>query len=112
MANRLPCDSYFLCESKIMELDFTHLPGRARRARAREAAAMHVFFLLIALFIYLAVLGLSCSIWEWDLVPQAGVKPGPPVLGLCRLSHWTTKKVPVNVFLMMKSNSQGPNCTG
>ena len=54
-----PCDSYSLCESKMMELDFTHLPGRARRARAREAAAMHVLFLLIALFIYLAVLGLT-----------------------------------------------------
>lgn len=89
-------------ESKIMELDFTHLPGRARRARARasEAAVMHVFFLLIALFIYLAVLGRSCCIWEWDLVPQAGVRPGPPVLGLCRLSHWTTKKVPVHVFFV------------
>ena len=58
---------------------------------------MHVFFLLIVLFIYLAVLGLSCSLWECDLVPQAGVKPWPPALGLCRLSHQTTEKAAVHV---------------
>ena len=44
------------------------------------------FFLI---FIYLVVLGLSCSIW--DLVPWAGIKLRPPVLGVPSLSHWTTR---------------------
>ena len=35
------------------------------------------FFLKLFLFIYLALLGLSCSMW--DLVSQPGIEPGPPV---------------------------------
>ena len=31
-------------------------------------------------FIYLSALGLSCGMW--DLVPQPGIKPGPPALGV------------------------------
>ena len=34
----------------------------------------------------------------WDLVPLAGIKPGPPALGLQNLSHWTTREVPVGIF--------------
>ena len=30
----------------------------------------------------------------WDLVPWLGLEPGPPELGACNLSHWTTKEVP------------------
>ena len=33
----------------------------------------------LPILIYLAVLGLSCSIW--NLVPQAGIQPRPPALG-------------------------------
>ena len=29
-----------------------------------------------------------------DLVPQPGIKPGPPALGACSLTHWTTREVP------------------
>ena len=30
----------------------------------------------------------------WDLiVPQAGIKPGPPALGAQSLNHWTTRAV-------------------
>ena len=36
------------------------------------------FFFLINLFVYLAALGLSCSMW--DLVPQTGVYWEPRVL--------------------------------
>ena len=36
----------------------------------------HFFF---SIFIYLAVLGLNCGIW--DLVPWPGIKPRPPALG-------------------------------
>ena len=29
----------------------------------------------------------------WDLVPGAGIKPGPYALGVWSLSHWTIKEV-------------------
>ena len=37
------------------------------------------FYFNFTLFFYLAVLGLSSSMW--DLVPQPGVEPRPPALG-------------------------------
>ena len=43
------------------------------------------------LFFYLAVLGLSCSMWS--LVPWAGIEPRPPALGTQSLSHWTPREV-------------------
>ena len=62
------------------------------------------------LFIYLAVPSLSCGTQDlflffnavcgifscgmWDLVPQPRIEPRPPALGLWRLSHWTTRKIP------------------
>ena len=47
---------------------------------------------LNCLYFYLAVLGLSCSIWDLVLCP--GIKPRPPALGAQSLSHWTTREVP------------------
>ena len=52
------------------------------------------------LFVYLAALGLSCSMW--DLVPQPGVEPVPPALGVWSLSHWTPREV---LFLCFSSKS-------
>ena len=49
-----------------------------------------VFFFLI--FIYLAALGLSCSIR--DLVPRPGIEPRLPELGAQSLNYWTTSEVP------------------
>ena len=49
-------------------------------------------------FICLSALGLSCGMWE--LVPQPGIKPGPPALGVWSLSHWTTREVPGYSVLM------------
>ena len=55
--------------------------------------------LFLKIFIYLAVLSLSCSIYRifscgmWDLVPWPGIEPGPPALGARSLSHWTTREV-------------------
>ena len=49
-------------------------------------------------FIYLSALGLSCGMW--DLIPQPGIKPGPPALGVWSLSHWTTREVPGYSVLM------------
>ena len=31
----------------------------------------------------------------WDLVPQPGIEPGPPALGVRSRTHWTTREVPV-----------------
>ena len=64
-------------------------------------------YLFICLFLYLAVLGLSwgtqdlrlhCVPWTLscsmqDLVPQPGIEPRPPALGLQSLSHWTIREV-------------------
>ena len=46
----------------------------------------------IYIYIYIAALGLSYSMW--DLVPWPGIEPGPPALGAWSLSHWTTREVP------------------
>ena len=64
-------------------------------------------------FIYLAVLGLRCSIWVFvlfcfsvavhgivtcgmcDLVPRPGMEPRTPALGAQSLSHSTTREVPI-----------------
>ena len=56
------------------------------------AIAIMCFLVLITyVFIYLTVLGLSCSMW--DLVPWPGIEPVPPPLGAWSLSHWTTREV-------------------
>ena len=41
--------------------------------------------------ICLAVVGVSCSMW--DLGPWPGFEPGPPAWGAQSLSHWTTREV-------------------
>ena len=48
------------------------------------------------LFIWLPQILISFG--TWGLVPWPGIKPGPPPLGAWSLSHWTTRKVPCNVF--------------
>ena len=50
-------------------------------------------------FIYLAVLGLSCSMG--DLVLWPGIEPRPPALGARSLNHWGTREVPVSQILML-----------
>ena len=47
---------------------------------------------ILKIFIYLAVLGLSCSMWY--LIPWPGMEPKPPALGAQSLSYWTTREVP------------------
>lgn len=43
------------------------------------------------LVFYLAVLDLSCSMW--NLVPRPGIEPGAPAMGALSLSHWPTREV-------------------
>ena len=54
---------------------------------------LRVFYSFLKNFIYLAALGLSCSMW--GLVPWPGFKPWLSALGAQSLSHWTTREVPV-----------------
>ena len=49
-------------------------------------------FLDFLTFIYLAVLGVSCRMWELVLWPV--IEPMPPALGTWSLNHWTTREVP------------------
>ena len=57
----------------------------------------HVLFIyLVMYFIYLAVLGLSCGVW--DLVPGSGTQPRPLTLGVRSLSCWISREVPYNMF--------------
>ena len=49
-------------------------------------------FFLKYLFIYLAVLSLSCSMW--DPVPWSGIELRSPTMGVPGLSHWTTREAP------------------
>ena len=34
----------------------------------------------------------------WDLVPQLGIEPRHPALGVQSHSHWTARDVPIGVF--------------
>ena len=52
---------------------------------------VHIIYCQVMTFIYLAVLSLSCSMW--DLVPWPGIEPGAPALRVWSLSHWTTREV-------------------
>ena len=37
----------------------------------------------------------------WELVPQPGIEPKPPALGVQSLSHWTTREVPfLHIFMV------------
>ena len=56
------------------------------------------------IFIFLAALGLSCSMW--DLVPWPGIESRPPALGAQSLSHWTTREVPFVAFYCWVKYSQ------
>ena len=52
------------------------------------------FYLFIWLHWVLAVAHRIFSWGTWDLVPRAGIEPGPPALGERSLSHWIPRQVP------------------
>ena len=51
---------------------------------------------------YLAALGHSCSMW--DSVPQPGVEPGPPTLGMWSHIHRTSREFHFFVFFQPFKN--------
>ena len=79
-------------------------PALAGGLFSTEPPGKPFFFLFLEnIFIYLGVLSLSCgtcnlfiaacrifSCGLQDLVPQPGIKPVPPALGVWNLTHWTT----------------------
>ena len=87
-------------------------------------------FLLIFLFTYLAMSGLSggmwnllvvawgifnCIVWTlgcavWDPLPWPGIEPRFPksALGVQSLNHWTTREVPYSLLLFDALTSKSP----
>ena len=86
-----------------------HFPNFTRLTIVLSFFWEWLYLFLICLFVCLPqalVLAcgiLSCDMWTftcstWDLVPWPRIEPGPPVLGVWSLSHWTTRQVPGNYF--------------
>ena len=56
-----------------------------------SSLSIHIYIYFFR-YIYLAMLGFSCSMW--DLVPWPGNEPGPLAVRARSLSHWTTREDP------------------
>ena len=65
----------------------------------------HADFLVAACGLLVAACRLLVATCMRDLVPQQGIKPGPPALGARSLTHWTAREVPV--FQLNKDNPEG-----
>ena len=66
---------------------------------------LYSFYFFFKVFIYLTVLGLSCSVWDpqvWHVgfsSPTENQTITPfPALGAQSLSHWTTREIPSPFF--------------
>ena len=84
--------------SMISMYSFMHLPlyDHKKYFPTKPFFIFRIFHFLkfphpLKFFIYVAVL--SCALW--DPVPWPGIEPRPPALGVCSLSHWTTREVPI-----------------
>ena len=86
-----------------------------------SSSSSSFFFFFCFFNIYLAALGLidSCRTQDfhcgiWDLVPWLGIELGPRALGVWGLSHWTTREVPITLFLKVNgpkvSSSETSSC--
>ena len=65
---------------------------------------LYLFIYIKKIFIYLAVLGLFCSMWDpqlWRVGSSSltGTEPGALTLEVQNPSHWTTKDVPAYFIL-------------
>ena len=64
----------------------------------------------IYLFIYLIFLIWLCCTACGILVPQPGIQPTSPALELWTLKHWTTREVPLDIYLYRCQPSQWMPC--
>ena len=80
--------------------DGTHVPCTGRwiliHCATGDVSPFFLSFFEKYVFTYLAVLGLSCGMW--DSVPW--IEPRPPTLGAQSLNYWITSKVPLISFYM------------
>ena len=83
-----------------------HSATRELRSHS-DFKALLLKIIYIFIFIYLAVPGLSCSLWA--LLPWPRIEPAPPILGVWRPRHWTTREVP-QVLLLNKYISPSYSC--
>ena len=90
-----PC--YFF--KKIFIYVFIYFGCTRSSLRHVGSPLRHVGFLV-------AACGLLVAACMWDLVPQRGIKPGPPALGVWSLTHWTTREVPKALLLKAWSAGQ------
>ena len=117
-----------LLREKLQVLNFLPVMGHCIRGRVYGKIYLNLSYLPfknIYLFLFdctrsylrhvgssilVAVCGIvSCGMWTLscrmcDLVPQPGIKPGPPALGVWCLSHSTTRKVPSPALMWFSSH--------
>ena len=58
----------------------------------------HLFLFIWLCWFLLATCGIFFCCVMWELVPQPGIEPKPPALGVQSLSHWTTREVPCGLI--------------
>ena len=65
---------------------------------------LHQVFIAACRIFSCSMQTLSCGMW--DLVPQPVIKLSSPALGVWNLSHWTTREVPLSLFLKKKKKKK------
>ena len=110
--------------TKRITMNRTHLPVNTAETPSPPSYRPRFFFfgcagsqlrhsgsLVVSCGLFLvAACGLLVAACMWDLVPRPGIEPGPPVLGVRSLTHWTTREVPVPRprFKALVPTVQGP----
>ena len=86
-----------------------HLSGKERESGASTSGFCFVLFCFVSIWLH-GVLVAACGMFNHGmqgLVPWLGLKPGSPALGVPSLNHWTTREVPVSVFIVGKHRGSG-----
>ena len=64
-------------------------------------AARRIFVAACRLIV--AACGLLVAACMWGLVPQPGIEPGSPALGVRSLTHWAAREVPLSGFKVVRN---------
>ena len=67
---------------------------------------INVKFIFICLLWVLVARHRTFSCGMWDLIPWPGIKPGAPALGAWTCSHWTSREVPVVLFIFVSHETE------